>query len=293
MGHVLTGSRFTRNDAPLSVRRAYTVPELERLLAASGLRPVARFRGWFGHRWAIAAVRRRTAAVTTADRDRAGRRRAGRGRRARGLGGCDPAGAGRSRGGRPRALAGLPLARRRRVHEPGLDGGPPTPRADRRRARPSRPARPGDACRDATRRRVPPDLRRRRVAPRPGGEPRSGAARSGAPATRPRGGHRGANRRHGDCGSDGPGSWRRTDGRRPRADGRGGAARASARGADRHRRRRDPLRGRPVAGCRSPAAVRRSGRHHVPPRRSRRRRAPRRPDGRPARRVRRDRPGAT
>ena len=56
MGHVLTGSRFTRNDAPLSVRRAYTVPELERLLAASGLRPVARFRGWFGHRWAIAAV---------------------------------------------------------------------------------------------------------------------------------------------------------------------------------------------------------------------------------------------
>jgi ubiquinone/menaquinone biosynthesis C-methylase UbiE len=56
IGHLLTRSRYTRNDAPLSVRRAYTVAELDELMAAAGLIPVARFRGPFGHRWAIAAV---------------------------------------------------------------------------------------------------------------------------------------------------------------------------------------------------------------------------------------------
>ena len=56
IGHLLTRSRFTRNDAPLSVRRAYTRAELEALLAAAGQRPVATIRGRFGHRYAIAAV---------------------------------------------------------------------------------------------------------------------------------------------------------------------------------------------------------------------------------------------
>ena len=58
IGHLLTRSRFTRHDAPLSVRRAYTVPELETLLARAGLRPIAAIRGRFGHRYAIAAVLR-------------------------------------------------------------------------------------------------------------------------------------------------------------------------------------------------------------------------------------------
>ncbi len=56
ISHLLTRSRFTRYDAPLSVRRAYTLAELEALLVAAGLRPIARFRGRFGHRYAIAAV---------------------------------------------------------------------------------------------------------------------------------------------------------------------------------------------------------------------------------------------
>lgn len=57
IGHLLTGSRYTRNDAPLSVRRAYTKTELRALLAAAGLRPTATIRGPFGHRYAIAAIR--------------------------------------------------------------------------------------------------------------------------------------------------------------------------------------------------------------------------------------------
>ena len=56
ISHLLTRSRYTRNDAPLSVRRAYTVAELGELMTAAGLVPVARFRGPFAHRWAVAAV---------------------------------------------------------------------------------------------------------------------------------------------------------------------------------------------------------------------------------------------
>ena len=56
ISHLWTRSRYTRNDAPLSVRRAYTRPELEGLLAAADLRSVATIRGKFGHRYAIAAV---------------------------------------------------------------------------------------------------------------------------------------------------------------------------------------------------------------------------------------------
>jgi len=55
LGHLGTTNRYTRNDAPLSVRRAYSLPEARALLAAAGLRPVAELRGLFGHRWAIAA----------------------------------------------------------------------------------------------------------------------------------------------------------------------------------------------------------------------------------------------
>jgi len=56
IGHLLTGNRYTRQDAPMSVRRAYRVPEVDDLLKAAGLIRVRTFRGLFGHRYAIAAV---------------------------------------------------------------------------------------------------------------------------------------------------------------------------------------------------------------------------------------------
>jgi ubiquinone/menaquinone biosynthesis C-methylase UbiE len=58
LAHLLTTNRLTRHDGPLSVRRAYSRIELERFLEDAGLRVVTRVRGPFGHRWAIAAVRR-------------------------------------------------------------------------------------------------------------------------------------------------------------------------------------------------------------------------------------------
>ena len=56
MGHLLTGNRFTRIDAPLSVRRAYRHEEAAELIRAADLIPVSTFRGAFGQRYAIAAV---------------------------------------------------------------------------------------------------------------------------------------------------------------------------------------------------------------------------------------------
>ena len=53
----ITRNRFTRHDAPLSVRRAYTVDEMTALLAAAGLRVERRFDGVAGHRVALAARR--------------------------------------------------------------------------------------------------------------------------------------------------------------------------------------------------------------------------------------------
>lgn len=55
LSHLLTGNAFTRHDAPLSVRRAYTVGEASALFDRAGLRPVFETRGLLGHRWAIAA----------------------------------------------------------------------------------------------------------------------------------------------------------------------------------------------------------------------------------------------
>lgn len=56
LAHLLTRNRFTRNDAPLSVRRSYRMPEIAGLLRAAGLAPVRTIRGAFGQRYAIAAV---------------------------------------------------------------------------------------------------------------------------------------------------------------------------------------------------------------------------------------------
>ena len=57
MSHLLTTNRYTRHDAPLSARRAYSRAELIALLDAAGLRVVADHGGLAGHRRALAAVR--------------------------------------------------------------------------------------------------------------------------------------------------------------------------------------------------------------------------------------------
>jgi ubiquinone/menaquinone biosynthesis C-methylase UbiE len=56
IGHLLTRNRYTRMDAPLSVRRSYRADEAAALLREAGLTPVRTVRGSFGQRWAIAAV---------------------------------------------------------------------------------------------------------------------------------------------------------------------------------------------------------------------------------------------
>jgi SAM-dependent methyltransferase len=58
IGHLMTSNRLTRADAPTSVRRAWTRPEMRGLLDRAGLRPVAEAGGLLGHRYAIAAERR-------------------------------------------------------------------------------------------------------------------------------------------------------------------------------------------------------------------------------------------
>ncbi|HYN69016.1 MAG TPA: methyltransferase domain-containing protein [Candidatus Eisenbacteria bacterium] len=54
--HLITRNRFTLDDGPLSVRRAYTIAEARQLVAQAGLRVVHQEVGFAGHRWAIAAV---------------------------------------------------------------------------------------------------------------------------------------------------------------------------------------------------------------------------------------------
>jgi ubiquinone/menaquinone biosynthesis C-methylase UbiE len=56
IGHLLTRNRLTRNDAPLSVRRAYRAAEVADMLRSAGLIPVRTVRGAFGQRYAIAAL---------------------------------------------------------------------------------------------------------------------------------------------------------------------------------------------------------------------------------------------
>jgi ubiquinone/menaquinone biosynthesis C-methylase UbiE len=57
LSRLATRNRLTRNDAPLSVRRAYSVAELTALMAAAGLQVERRFDAPFGHRVALAARR--------------------------------------------------------------------------------------------------------------------------------------------------------------------------------------------------------------------------------------------
>jgi ubiquinone/menaquinone biosynthesis C-methylase UbiE len=53
-----TRNAYSRHDAPLSARRAYSSSEAVVLLARAGLRPVYETDILFAHRWAIAAVPR-------------------------------------------------------------------------------------------------------------------------------------------------------------------------------------------------------------------------------------------
>jgi ubiquinone/menaquinone biosynthesis C-methylase UbiE len=60
IGRCCTGNAYTRNDGPLSVRRAYTPDEASSLLAAAGLEARRTFRGILGHRYAMIVGRSRS-----------------------------------------------------------------------------------------------------------------------------------------------------------------------------------------------------------------------------------------
>lgn len=53
---IATANRYTRHDAPLSVRRAYTPDELSAMAGSVGLREEARLSAAFGHRYALVLV---------------------------------------------------------------------------------------------------------------------------------------------------------------------------------------------------------------------------------------------
>jgi ubiquinone/menaquinone biosynthesis C-methylase UbiE len=55
LAHLATGNAFTRNDAPLSVRRAYTLAEARALFVRASLDPFVEIQGLAGHRWAMGA----------------------------------------------------------------------------------------------------------------------------------------------------------------------------------------------------------------------------------------------
>jgi ubiquinone/menaquinone biosynthesis C-methylase UbiE len=69
MAHLLTGNRYTRHDAPLSVRRSYRAVEMAALLRDAGTIPVKTVRGAMGQRYAIAALSTRAASDWLDDPD--------------------------------------------------------------------------------------------------------------------------------------------------------------------------------------------------------------------------------
>lgn len=60
LARIATRNPLTRNDAPLSVRRAYSVAELTALMASAGLTVERRYDGFAGHRVSLAARRNGT-----------------------------------------------------------------------------------------------------------------------------------------------------------------------------------------------------------------------------------------
>jgi ubiquinone/menaquinone biosynthesis C-methylase UbiE len=77
LGHLLTANRYTRHDAPLSVRRAYRSDEMAAMLRDAGLVPVRTLRGAFGQRYAIAALPGSSWSIDGEGADPAGPRGAG------------------------------------------------------------------------------------------------------------------------------------------------------------------------------------------------------------------------
>jgi ubiquinone/menaquinone biosynthesis C-methylase UbiE len=57
LGHVFTPRRFSRHDAPLSVRRAYRPAEVRAMAARVGLRQHVQATGFVGHRYALGFVK--------------------------------------------------------------------------------------------------------------------------------------------------------------------------------------------------------------------------------------------
>jgi SAM-dependent methyltransferase len=150
MAHLLTGNRYTRHDAPLSVRRSYRAVEMAALLRDAGTVPVKTVRGVMGQRYAIAALSTREASDWLDDR----RRWPGRG------GTRGPSGDGRPACRRPRALGPLAVASGWRVRVAGRSVGAAADRLGCRSPGEGGPADPGDAGRDAGRCDLSPDLRR-------------------------------------------------------------------------------------------------------------------------------------
>ena len=56
LAHLFTRNRYTRHDAPLSVRRAYRPAQIAQMAALAGLIEVARVHAFAGHRYALAFV---------------------------------------------------------------------------------------------------------------------------------------------------------------------------------------------------------------------------------------------
>ena len=57
MARLLTRNTYTRNDAPLSVRRAYTPDEVVAMAQQVGLRLIAQYRAFPGYRYALVFIR--------------------------------------------------------------------------------------------------------------------------------------------------------------------------------------------------------------------------------------------
>lgn len=57
LAHLATANRYTRNDAPLSVRRAYRPSEVKAMGARAGLGETAQYRSTPGYRYAIVMAR--------------------------------------------------------------------------------------------------------------------------------------------------------------------------------------------------------------------------------------------
>ena len=213
IGHLLTRNRYTRHDAPLSVRRAYRPDEMAAMLRDAGLTPVRTIRGAFGSatrsrrcRLRMRPIRARRPTRRAPASDRGTGRRRDRRRRAGGRGPRARLARAGHRRRRLRAVAGVALACRWRLRLAGRGHGARAGRPGRRRRSPRSPGRSPRCASRPRRDRVPPDLRHR--------DRRAAGGRLRPIATRP-----GAARPRDECRRGRPARLARR-GRRPRRRGR-------------------------------------------------------------------------